>query len=255
MGKVILLRYGRLNDHFREAWKLAGYCTNYGSADVVPPPPSTVLRAYYICPSEYAISNIVFKRQKVSRFSELNDPFELLAFWRGSEHPVIVSYRRQQEAETGLLCFSSDWTNPVLWSHYGARHRGICLGFDIEGDLPRQVKYQPERLEPKLNSSTVDSELADLLLCTKFESWSYEREWRVPVKLALLHHEGGLCFYRLGQQIRLAEVILGPLCTLPWEEVRDLAITHHGDVNTIKSRLALNSFNVVPDEQTVLFRS
>jgi Protein of unknown function (DUF2971) len=251
-----LPRYGKLNDHFRELWKQAGYDTDYGSAAVIPPPPPTVLRAYYICPAEYAISNIVFARQKVSRFSELNDPFELLAFYRGGEHPVILKHREQQEAETGLLCFSSDWTNPVLWSHYGARHRGICLGFDIDRSLrPRQVKYQPKRLEAKLNNPVVDAELADLLLCTKFESWSYEREWRVPVNLASTHHEAGLCFYRLDPKIRLSEVILGPLCTLPWTEVRDLANARHGNVSTIRSRLALNSFNVVPDEETVLTRA
>jgi hypothetical protein len=243
-----------LNDHFRELWKQAGYEKNYGSAAVIPPPPPSVLRAYYICPAEYAISNIVFARQKVSRFSELNDPFELLASWRAGEHPVILRHREEQEAKTGLLCFTSDWTNPVLWSHYGARHRGICLGFDLDRSLPpRKVQYRPGRLEGKLKSPVVDNELTELLLCTKFESWSYEREWRVPVKLASMHHEGGLCFYRLDPKIRLAEVILGPLCTLPWTEIRDLASAHNGNVNTIKSRLALNSFNVVPDEDTVVY--
>jgi len=32
----------------------------------------------------------------------------------------------------GLLCFSRNWHNPVLWSHYADKHRGICPGFDAD---------------------------------------------------------------------------------------------------------------------------
>lgn len=37
------------------------------------------MRVYYFSNTEYTISNLALKRLKVSRFSQLNDPFELLA--------------------------------------------------------------------------------------------------------------------------------------------------------------------------------
>jgi hypothetical protein len=247
---------GKLNDHFRVLWEKAGYASNYGSAAVVPPPGPEWRRLYHLCPAEFAISNVVFNRVKISLFGELNDPFELLAYYRGGENHAILGHKRKVEQSTGLLCFSADWTNPVLWSHYAAKHRGICLGFDVDRNLPKIVNYRASRLGLKDDSPimTVDSELAKLLLLTKFKSWEYENEWRVSCDLSSAAKEGNLCFYELGDRIRLAEVIVGSLCDISFEKVRDLVEMQHPEVNTIKARLALNSFNTVPDEDTVVFR-
>jgi hypothetical protein len=46
-------------------------------------------------------------------------------------------------------------------------------------------------------------------------------------------------------------VILGPLCTSPFDRVRELVNKHHADVVTIKSRMADKYFSIVPDENTV----
>ena len=45
----------------------------------------------------------------------------------------------------GLVCFSGDWIDPVLWSHYGAKHCGIALGFDLQEANPVEVTYQIDR--------------------------------------------------------------------------------------------------------------
>ena len=45
------------------------------------------MRVYYLTSAEYAISNLALKRIKVSRYQDLNDPFELLAAdLRSEEH-------------------------------------------------------------------------------------------------------------------------------------------------------------------------
>jgi hypothetical protein len=49
-----------------------------GSAVVVPPPPG-ILRVYHFTSAEFAKDDIVHRRVKVARISELNDPFEFLA--------------------------------------------------------------------------------------------------------------------------------------------------------------------------------
>src|SRR4051812_26787530 len=121
-----------LNQHLRKQWGEAGYPTNCGSAAVCLPPSKGFSRVYYLTSSEYAISNIAFSRLKIGRFSQLNDPFELFGPQKSQRVVAKVwrNYRDSFDKENGLLCFSSDWIDPVLWSHYGARHQGICLGFD-----------------------------------------------------------------------------------------------------------------------------
>ena len=37
------------------------------------------MQLYYLTGSQFALSNLAMRRLKVSRFSELNDPFELMA--------------------------------------------------------------------------------------------------------------------------------------------------------------------------------
>jgi hypothetical protein len=37
------------------------------------------VRAYHLMSAEHAISSVGWRRMKVARFSEVNDPFELLA--------------------------------------------------------------------------------------------------------------------------------------------------------------------------------
>src|SRR5262249_32150283 len=137
-----------LNRQLRKLWVDAGYSSHMGSAAVVPPPQAQYRRVYYLTTAEYGLSNIVFRRLEVARFSQLNDPFELLApkFTDRKMRDEVGKFKNAIDKEDGLLCFSSDWTDPVLWSHYGAKHTGICLGFDVEKSILRHVKYQSSRI-------------------------------------------------------------------------------------------------------------
>jgi hypothetical protein len=67
------------------------------------------------------------------RFSDLNDPFELMAV-NCREHRtrnVIRGFKDSYNSHTGLLCFSADWTKSVLGSRYGTKHHGVYLGFNL----------------------------------------------------------------------------------------------------------------------------
>jgi hypothetical protein len=68
-----------MNKAFRAKWVDLGYGSVMGSAEVVLPPPPEFIRVYHLTPTKYAISDIEHGRLKVARFSDLNDPFELLA--------------------------------------------------------------------------------------------------------------------------------------------------------------------------------
>jgi hypothetical protein len=245
-----------LNNDLRRLWREKGLTGREGSAAVCPPAPEGCSRVYYLTSAEYAISNIVFSRLKVARFSELNDPFELLSPRTAQTHSIVEirKFRENFDIHNGLLCFSSDWIDPVLWTHYGARHSGICLGFNTPDAILRDVQYQTDRIviDASMTSTGINAALTDTIVRTKFESWRYEKERRMLVPLSTVTQEGKLYFAAFDDELDLSEVILGPLCTMDVGEVRGMVAKLHKNVCTIQSRLAWNTFNVVPKESTVL---
>lgn len=215
------------------------------------------MRVYHLLTAENGLSDISLRRIRISRFGDLNDPFELLAakidargFRKG-----LRSWRDDFNRTNGLLCFSKRWENPVLWSHYGAKHRGICLGFDLAGKLVEEVGYTPDRLALRFvdgdpGKGLEESFVRDLLR-TKYIHWQYEEEVRVFLKLDAKTLENGSYFYSFGPQLMLREVILGPLCEIPIDRVRELVRSAYPGVSVIKARLAFKWFKVVPDERSV----
>jgi Protein of unknown function (DUF2971) len=244
---------------YREHWVNAGYEPAMGSAWVRLPPPHDRIAVYHFISAEHAISNIALARIKVARFSEANDPFELLAlnFLRGSHlRQATVDFKTLHDRQAGMLCFSQNWTNPVLWSHYADNHKGICLGFDLLRTHAQEIRYERDRLLKELEQADDDpNKLSpmsqELLVCTKSGHWSYEKEIRVPLKLADTMQEGSLYFYPFGDVLRLSEVILGERCSYSLDAMRKLVDAHHSNVVTIKARLASGHFSIVPKESTI----
>ncbi|WP_083928505.1 DUF2971 domain-containing protein [Marinobacterium rhizophilum] len=90
----------------------------------------------------------------------------------------------------GVCCFSSVYDNPLLWSHYGDQHKGMCIGYNLtRNPEPRlyKVNYGGSRIVPtsliKRAIADGDKEARDLLdkyiLLRKASPWRYEREWRL----------------------------------------------------------------------------
>src|SRR5207253_3097370 len=59
-----------------------------------------------------------------------------------------IQIELQNRYGKGICCFSEEYNNPLLWSHYGDQHRGICIGYTLDRrpkpDL-RQVRYGGDR--------------------------------------------------------------------------------------------------------------
>jgi hypothetical protein len=245
-----------LRPDLRKQWEAAGYLRGYGSSAVLPPPSAGFRRLYYLTGPDYAISNIVFGRLKVARFSELNDPFELLGTNIGTKgaRNIVRAHKISFDQGYGVICFSEDWVDPVLWSHYASKHKGVALGFDVDDSTIRRVRYTAQRLKNIIihGSDAIDEVIGDFLTSTKFDSWKYEREWRLLLELRKLETEGNLNFKVFGSNMRLREVILGPLCSLSLKRIRRLVDEHHKNVVTFKARLANRSFRIIAQGNTVL---
>src|SRR5689334_689389 len=107
------------------------------------------MRAFHLLPVDWGLAAIRNKRLKIARFADLNDPFELLGanLRQRHERSAFRRWKSQVSEMYGLLCFSKSWESPLLWSHYGQKHYGLCLGFDLPDEKMVTVSYQEARIE------------------------------------------------------------------------------------------------------------
>jgi len=217
------------------------------------------MRVYYFTNADCALNDIEKNWVKVSPFSTLNDPFELFA---GSMHGELRrkkmrTWAADLDRRRGLLCFSEDWHDPLMWSHYGDRHRGICLGFDVDDGILKKINYSPERLRcPAYAGSALEPtrEIEDLLLTTKFARWNYERERRVIVSEEEWKSDNDLRFRMFDPGLNLARIIVRPRCTKE-NKINDALRKNDAlrdrtfSIEVIKSRLAFQTFRVVRNKQ------
>lgn len=99
---------------------------------------------------------------------------------RRDEYIDHQRYYKDTMDHNGVLSLCSESSNLLLWAHYAAEHRGLCLGFEWEETgLPpaQEVMYQTHYKKLDYWSHT-ESELADIAILQKSVEWSYEKEWR-----------------------------------------------------------------------------
>ncbi|WP_115462136.1 DUF2971 domain-containing protein [Winogradskyella aurantiaca] len=89
------------------------------------------------------------------------------------------------EKSIGVTCFSENYNNTLMWSHYADSHKGLVLEFkkDINGSLSRKmlpVNYFENY--PIINVSDYTEEqmisIVYQVICAKGIDWEYENEWR-----------------------------------------------------------------------------
>jgi hypothetical protein len=211
------------------------------------------VRLYHFLSTERGLDDLTRRRLKTARLDDLNDPFELAAL-ELSDPTIRKAYRlfmKDMAEQLGVLCFSKGWHNPVLWSHYAERHKGMCLGFDIPDRLCLAMKYTGRRLANKIRAELdlggLDQTDMQEILTTKFEHWRYEDEVRLVLELKEEERDkpSGLYFKEFSDKLVLREVILGPRCAVTKTQITKLLGSHSEGVRVIKARLAFKTFRVV----------
>src|ERR1039458_5967475 len=118
--------------------------------------PKSIL-LYRFLDAAAALKTIESRQFRISRLRDLNDPFE----WRfgyklnNPELEATINAWRESVFESRnkvvrIICFSATPKEPVLWSHYADKHRGVAFEVDCIND-PKLLKK--DRKSTRLNSS------------------------------------------------------------------------------------------------------
>jgi hypothetical protein len=214
---------------------------------------------YHLLNSEHGIDSIDKRRLKIATIKELNDPFELFGVNLSDETLRRAFHKMKDELSNkrGILCFSKSWHNPVLWSHYADKHKGLCLGFEIPDSLLAHVTYSRERLvvntEKLKRPNELPQDIATQFLFTKYEHWPYEEEVRCFVELNDKDPTTELYFAGFSNNLELKSIIIGAQSSITRNDL-DIALGDlRSHVTTTKARLAFNSFEVVKQKNDKLW--
>ena len=150
--------------------------------------------------------------------------------------------------EKGIVSLAERDDCPLMWSHYGDQHRGICLGYSVPektaGEV-HEVAYGGGRLVKASDIGAMldgdDEARAKVdagVMLRKAESWAYEREWR------LIGRRG-----TGGSPLELEEVIFGMKCKESAKFTIMKALEkRNGSVKFYEMREGRDTFNLRKDE-------
>ncbi len=204
------------------------------------------MHVYKFLDERFGLKSLREKRLKISTLPDLNDPFELLPYDLSNRNyrNAMRATRAELATRRGIVCFSSDWRDPVMWAHYSDKHRGICLGFEIPDGVGKRISYVSRRLPFPTDPGLDD---AEVMLFTKFSNWAYEQEIRVWA--ALNDRENGIYYADFGESLTLVSVIAGARCTLSLADIDEAIDLQPKGVTVIKARAGFTKFEIVKDKR------
>jgi len=217
------------------------------------------MKAYHFVPAEYGLENLRHKRLKIATIQDLNDPFELLCLDLTDMdlRTGIKAWKMDIAKEFGLLCFSRTWRNPVQWSHYADKHRGLCLCFEISDGMVQSVNYSAKRSTEEakqlLRTGTSDEEMVNKFLTTKYSHWRYEQELRVFTSLEGLDPQKGMYFCEFSDDLKLVEVIIGAESTVTRKQIIEAIGSMASTVELRNARLAFKTYRVTTQKDKKLW--
>lgn len=197
---------------------------------------------YHFLNAQYALEDIKLRRLRISRLTELNDPFEFLSADLSDRkvRRALMKAKEKLSESKGVLCFSASWRNPVLWAHYANKHKGLCLGLEVHDSVLGKIQYQDERFPIPDN---IDEEFMKKLLFTKFKHWEYEQEYRAYTQLE--EHIDGIYYSEFSEKLQLRQVIVGERSNVTRAQIADALRQYGSNVEAFKARAAFTKFEVV----------
>ena len=151
-----------------------------------------------------------------------------------------------------MVCFSRKWQNPLLWSHYADKHKGLCLGFDVVKSHTLPIIYRKNRKPCQRKEFDIDFMLE--LLSTKYTDWSYEDETRLFCLLEKPCKDTGLYFLNYSNDLILKEIIIGCQSDITRQDISNVMEGGFNEVKPFKVRPAYNTFKIVKNRNESLWK-
>ena len=195
--------------------------------------------------NKLTLQNLNNQKNWVADPYEFNDPFEF-SFYDSILIDENGDFRQLNHIEKsnaikfkdsigdyGIVCYTSEYRNNLLWSHYSENHKGMCLVFDIpkeKEDSLYKVQYQLHFPEINLTDDSKTDEEIKTIVTTKSIEWKYENEYRqVFIMKNMLYEYPG----------ELIEIIFG--CRTPYVDIKMVAnIAFSKNPNIIISRMLMD---------------
>lgn len=163
----------------------------------------------YTSIADYSVENLQNKQLYLNNPREFNDPFDC---WLHNEQAMDCLFSENErtlnidvtsikdsfyktinslvDKTMRVGCLSEVCpTKIIMWSHYGAFHKGMCLEYDFSNcfdtycNLIRPIIYSdaPLIIKPDVASDYESWSGSMLLLAilSKSNEWAYEKEWRL----------------------------------------------------------------------------
>lgn len=147
--------------------------------------------------SSYSVDDICSSRFTATAIGEFNDIFDGAIQRKGSQRLNRRAYGDFNLAAfvgTYVFCLSENNNSTLMWSHYAAENKGICIEYDFntedKGSVFRRCLFPvaytetPISVLPIIENETERQYLYPhdtAILCAalnKSENWLYEHEWR-----------------------------------------------------------------------------
>ncbi len=171
--------------------------------------------------NKLTLINLSKQKNWVADPLEFNDPYEFrirdiydinskgnLVYLDNESIELRQHFLRQLE-RYGVICYSNNDVNQLLWSHYADNHKGMCLVFEIPKEKEKGIKMvRYADTLPKIDFKNDNEEINKGLLeitTTKSKNWSYENEFRQ------IFFDKGIHVEYPGN---LVEIIFGCRCSL-----------------------------------------
>lgn len=118
------------------------------------------------------------------------ETFEALRYWTTGRLPLIYveDAIKTRFKKFGVACFSTELNQPLMWSHYGSSHKGMCVQYFVrsmtlasESDVLQYYVSYTSRLPPISLTEVLFAprNVGQRMLATKSIDWAYEKEWRL----------------------------------------------------------------------------
>lgn len=117
-------------------------------------------------------------------WDDLNDPMEGYFSINKNENTSLKCVLKDVKYEYKICTTSESYSNFLLWSHYADKHKGVCLGIEIEEQECQNecithsiVCYVEETLYLRKIEQPLEPQIEEILN-TKMDFWKYEEEYR-----------------------------------------------------------------------------